>query len=144
MERKLMSSTSLQFSIISAIIISNPLYILHTSFICFPSLLFFLKVWILDLGSCDVWAGWRTMLVVPELEREVELLWQLKDTRKVYKHILQLILCTPLGFLVLLDTWEHNQKEQLIWLCKWRNLMCLCLSDVWNKGRIIEVLVNFV
>lgn len=26
--------------------------------------------------------GWRTMLVVPELEREVELLWQLKDTRK--------------------------------------------------------------
>lgn len=44
------------------------------------------------------------MLVVPELEREVELLWQLKDTRKVYKHILQLILCTPLGFLVLLDT----------------------------------------
>nr|GLL48846.1 5'-nucleotidase domain-containing protein 4-like isoform X1 [Ipomoea trifida] len=26
--------------------------------------------------------GWRTMLVVPELEREVELLWELKDTRK--------------------------------------------------------------
>ncbi|XP_022852959.1 5'-nucleotidase domain-containing protein 4-like isoform X1 [Olea europaea var. sylvestris] len=26
--------------------------------------------------------GWRTMLVVPELEREVELLWQLRDTRK--------------------------------------------------------------
>lgn len=29
------------------------------------------------------WAGWRTMLVVPELEREVELLWELRDTRKV-------------------------------------------------------------
>lgn len=26
--------------------------------------------------------GWRTMLVVPELEREVELLWKLRDTRK--------------------------------------------------------------
>ncbi|CAI0383056.1 unnamed protein product [Linum tenue] len=26
--------------------------------------------------------GWRTMLVVPELEREVELLWQLRDTRR--------------------------------------------------------------
>nr|GMD94519.1 5'-nucleotidase domain-containing protein 4 isoform X2 [Ipomoea batatas]GME00188.1 5'-nucleotidase domain-containing protein 4 isoform X2 [Ipomoea batatas]GME09812.1 5'-nucleotidase domain-containing protein 4 isoform X2 [Ipomoea batatas] len=26
--------------------------------------------------------GWRTMLVVPELKREVELLWELKDTRK--------------------------------------------------------------
>ncbi|KAM1526751.1 hypothetical protein PS1_016441 [Malus domestica] len=26
--------------------------------------------------------GWRTMLVVPELEREVELLWELRDTRK--------------------------------------------------------------
>lgn len=26
--------------------------------------------------------GWRTMLVVPELEREVELLWELKDMRK--------------------------------------------------------------
>ncbi|THG09394.1 hypothetical protein TEA_022467 [Camellia sinensis var. sinensis] len=26
--------------------------------------------------------GWRTMLVVPELEKEVELLWELKDTRK--------------------------------------------------------------
>ncbi|KAG9143776.1 hypothetical protein Leryth_011444 [Lithospermum erythrorhizon] len=26
--------------------------------------------------------GWRTMLVVPELSREVELLWQLKDVRK--------------------------------------------------------------
>ncbi|GAB2267341.1 hypothetical protein Dimus_002327 [Dionaea muscipula] len=27
--------------------------------------------------------GWRTMLVVPELEREVQLLWELRDTRKV-------------------------------------------------------------
>ncbi|KAK8988970.1 hypothetical protein V6N11_030341 [Hibiscus sabdariffa] len=26
--------------------------------------------------------GWRTMLVVPELEREVELLWELRDKRK--------------------------------------------------------------
>ncbi|KAI8012799.1 Cytosolic purine 5'-nucleotidase [Camellia lanceoleosa] len=26
--------------------------------------------------------GWRTMLVVPELEKEVELLWELKDTHK--------------------------------------------------------------
>ncbi|KAJ0255845.1 HAD-superfamily hydrolase [Hirschfeldia incana] len=26
--------------------------------------------------------GWRTMLVVPELEKEVELLWELRDTRK--------------------------------------------------------------
>ncbi|KAH9692978.1 cytosolic IMP-GMP specific 5-nucleotidase [Citrus sinensis] len=26
--------------------------------------------------------GWRTMLVVPELEREVELLWELRDLRK--------------------------------------------------------------
>ncbi|GAV85950.1 5_nucleotid domain-containing protein [Cephalotus follicularis] len=26
--------------------------------------------------------GWRTMLVVPELERELELLWELRDTRK--------------------------------------------------------------
>ncbi|KDP38505.1 hypothetical protein JCGZ_04430 [Jatropha curcas] len=26
--------------------------------------------------------GWRTMLVVPELAREVELLWELRDTRK--------------------------------------------------------------
>ncbi|GMI82523.1 hypothetical protein HRI_001921600 [Hibiscus trionum] len=26
--------------------------------------------------------GWRTMLVVPELEREVELLWELRDRRK--------------------------------------------------------------
>lgn len=26
--------------------------------------------------------GWRTMLVVPELEREVELQWELRDTRK--------------------------------------------------------------
>ncbi|KAH9623218.1 hypothetical protein KSS87_017366 [Heliosperma pusillum] len=26
--------------------------------------------------------GWRTMLVVPELEREADLLWELKDTRK--------------------------------------------------------------
>ncbi|KAJ8450707.1 hypothetical protein Cgig2_021179 [Carnegiea gigantea] len=28
--------------------------------------------------------GWRTMLVVPELEREVELLWELRDTRKIH------------------------------------------------------------
>lgn len=28
-------------------------------------------------------SGWRTMLVVPELEREVELLWGLRDSRKV-------------------------------------------------------------
>lgn len=27
--------------------------------------------------------GWRTMLVVPELERYVEFLWELMDTRKV-------------------------------------------------------------
>lgn len=26
------------------------------------------------------------MLVVPELEKEVELLWELRDTRKVYKN----------------------------------------------------------
>lgn len=26
------------------------------------------------------------MLVVPELEREVELLWELRDTRKVFMH----------------------------------------------------------
>ncbi|KAJ4836611.1 hypothetical protein Tsubulata_027533 [Turnera subulata] len=26
--------------------------------------------------------GWRTMLVVPELEREVELLWEIRDSRK--------------------------------------------------------------
>lgn len=29
------------------------------------------------------WAGWRTMLVVPELAREVELLWEVRDSRKV-------------------------------------------------------------
>lgn len=28
-------------------------------------------------------SGWRTMLVVPELEKEVELLWELRDMRKV-------------------------------------------------------------
>ncbi|XP_039060459.1 5'-nucleotidase domain-containing protein 4-like isoform X2 [Hibiscus syriacus] len=26
--------------------------------------------------------GWRTMLIVPELEREIELLWEFRDTRK--------------------------------------------------------------
>ncbi|KAJ0980389.1 hypothetical protein J5N97_008644 [Dioscorea zingiberensis] len=31
--------------------------------------------------------GWRTMLVVPELEREVELLWKLRDTRKELQHL---------------------------------------------------------
>ncbi|GFS46488.1 HAD-superfamily hydrolase, subfamily IG, 5'-nucleotidase [Actinidia rufa] len=35
------------------------------------------------LGLSDgFFTGWRTMLVVPELEKEVELLWELRDTRK--------------------------------------------------------------
>ncbi|RXH87914.1 hypothetical protein DVH24_037559 [Malus domestica] len=36
----------------------------------------------------SLWIGWRTMLVVPELEREVELLWELRDTRKVFLKLL--------------------------------------------------------
>ncbi|XP_020256281.1 5'-nucleotidase domain-containing protein 4 isoform X2 [Asparagus officinalis] len=31
--------------------------------------------------------GWRTMLVVPELEKEVELLWKLRDTRKELQNL---------------------------------------------------------
>ncbi|XAR64122.1 5'-nucleotidase [Bertholletia excelsa] len=31
--------------------------------------------------------GWRTMLVVPELEREVELLWELRDNRKQLRQL---------------------------------------------------------
>lgn len=31
--------------------------------------------------------GWRTMLVVPELEKEVELLWELRDTRKELQNL---------------------------------------------------------
>ncbi|GMH17504.1 hypothetical protein Nepgr_019345 [Nepenthes gracilis] len=31
--------------------------------------------------------GWRTMLVVPELESEVELLWKLRDTRKLLRSL---------------------------------------------------------
>ncbi|XP_042011937.1 5'-nucleotidase domain-containing protein 4-like isoform X2 [Salvia splendens] len=30
--------------------------------------------------------GWRTMLVVPELEKEVELLWTLRETRKLFRY----------------------------------------------------------
>ena len=32
---------------------------------------------------CAQRAGWRTMLVVPELKKEVQLLWESRDTRKV-------------------------------------------------------------
>ncbi|KAL6493105.1 hypothetical protein OROGR_032864 [Orobanche gracilis] len=38
-----------------------------------------------SMPTCYValhWKCWRTMLVVPELEKEVELLWTLRDTRK--------------------------------------------------------------
>ncbi|TKY57717.1 Cytosolic purine 5'-nucleotidase [Spatholobus suberectus] len=31
--------------------------------------------------------GWRTMLVVPELEKEVKLLWELRDARKGLQHL---------------------------------------------------------
>ncbi|KAJ8762255.1 hypothetical protein K2173_007411 [Erythroxylum novogranatense] len=31
--------------------------------------------------------GWRTMLVIPELEREVQLLWELRDTRKCLRSL---------------------------------------------------------
>ncbi|KAH1204176.1 hypothetical protein GLYMA_17G250700v4 [Glycine max] len=31
--------------------------------------------------------GWRTMLVIPELEKEVKLLWELRDARKELQHL---------------------------------------------------------
>lgn len=44
--------------------------------------LFVPVTWILDLDLL-LSSGWRTMLVVPELEKEVELLWELRNMRKV-------------------------------------------------------------
>jgi len=37
----------------------------------------------LTVMQCAHRAGWRTMLVIPELEKEVKLLWESRDTRKV-------------------------------------------------------------
>lgn len=36
--------------------------------------------------TCNIYTtctGWRTMLVVPELEKEVDLLWEIRGSRKV-------------------------------------------------------------
>ncbi|KAI3688893.1 hypothetical protein L2E82_46815 [Cichorium intybus] len=55
--------------------------------------------------------GWRTMLVVPELQKEVELLWHLRDTRK------QLILLRS----------ERDQIEDQIHHLKW-SLQCECMD----------------
>ncbi|KAI3821040.1 hypothetical protein L1987_08596 [Smallanthus sonchifolius] len=55
--------------------------------------------------------GWRTMLVVPELEKEVELLWHLRDTRKK---------------LILLRS-EREQIEDQIHHLKW-SLLRECLD----------------
>ncbi|CAI9284175.1 unnamed protein product [Lactuca saligna] len=55
--------------------------------------------------------GWRTMLVVPELEKEVKLLWSLRDTRK---------------HLILLRS-ERDQIEDQIHHLKW-SLQCECME----------------
>ncbi|KAK9080306.1 hypothetical protein SSX86_000064 [Deinandra increscens subsp. villosa] len=55
--------------------------------------------------------GWRTMLVVPELEKEVQLLWHLRDTRK------QLIMLRS----------EREHIEDQIHHLKW-SLQCECLD----------------
>ncbi|CAH1428158.1 unnamed protein product [Lactuca virosa] len=55
--------------------------------------------------------GWRTMLVVPELEKEVKLLWFLRDTRK---------------HLILLRS-ERDQIEDQIHHLKW-SLQCECME----------------
>ncbi|XP_035846655.1 5'-nucleotidase domain-containing protein 4 isoform X4 [Helianthus annuus] len=55
--------------------------------------------------------GWRTMLVVPELEKEVKLLWHLRDTRK------QLMILRS----------ERDHIEDQIHHLKW-SLQCDCLD----------------
>ncbi|XP_024977103.1 5'-nucleotidase domain-containing protein 4-like isoform X2 [Cynara cardunculus var. scolymus] len=76
--------------------------------------------------------GWRTMLVVPELEKEVKLLWYLRDTRK------QLILLRS----------ERDQIEDQIHHLKW-SIQCECLDaheteKVSSKLESLEVQCNRV
>ncbi|XP_071702437.1 uncharacterized protein [Rutidosis leptorrhynchoides] len=71
--------------------------------------------------------GWRTMLVVPELEKEVKLLWYLRDTRK------QLISLRS----------ERDQIEDQIHHLNW-SLQCECLDaqekeKVSSKLELLEV-----
>ncbi|KAI3673181.1 hypothetical protein L6452_39297 [Arctium lappa] len=76
--------------------------------------------------------GWRTMLVVPELEKEVKILWYLRDTRK------QLILLRS----------ERDQIEDQIHHLKW-SIQCECLDaheteKVSSKLESLEVQCNRV
>lgn len=56
----------------------SPVFVVYI--FCFFSMSFFACNHI----SLSLRTGWRTMLVVPELEREVGLLWELRDNRKVF------------------------------------------------------------
>jgi hypothetical protein len=59
-----------------------------------------LFIWLeLDYGSICSWAGWRTMLVIPELEREVQLLSEISDFRKWF-YVLYIMICFSLWLLV--------------------------------------------
>jgi len=57
---------------------------------------------------CESLKGWRTMLVIPELEHEVKLLSESKSTRKVW--IAQLLVKRN-WFL----TWDHISTGQKLW-----------------------------
>eukprot|EP00262_Sarcandra_glabra_P005211 TRINITY_DN16570_c0_g1_i1.p1 TRINITY_DN16570_c0_g1~~TRINITY_DN16570_c0_g1_i1.p1 ORF type:complete len:599 (-),score=102.60 TRINITY_DN16570_c0_g1_i1:218-2014(-) len=67
--------------------------------------------------------GWRTMLVVPELEKEVELLWETRDIRKELR---------------LLRT-ERDLVEDKIHHLKW-SLKFECIVDVEEKQKLISEL----
>ncbi|KAL4566362.1 hypothetical protein LXL04_030476 [Taraxacum kok-saghyz] len=69
--------------------------------------------------------GWRTMLVVPELEKEVKILWYLRDTRK------QLILLRS----------ERDQIEDQIHHLKWSlESECIDAQEMEKMSSKLELL----
>ncbi|GFY95870.1 HAD-superfamily hydrolase, subfamily IG, 5'-nucleotidase [Actinidia rufa] len=62
--------------------------------------------------------GWRTMLVVPELEKEVELLWELRETRKSQREEVRF----------------SHQQAQREFHQKVERFACLYTSQVTNLG----------
>lgn len=72
--------------------------------------------------------GWRTMLVVPELEKEVQVLASSRDTRKVNFFSFFLFCCEILNIYLFI---------YLYMLCLCRNCNCLGVREIRLKTRLI-------
>ncbi|RXI06647.1 hypothetical protein DVH24_025783 [Malus domestica] len=82
-----------------------------------------------DNGSSTAQVGWRTMLVVPELEREVELLWELRDTRKIFLKLLVKLL--NVIALIRYDDFSIVEKQKL-------SSECNALEFHKSRGQLMK------